>query len=531
MSASTPPAPATLAAASRRHVPEFIRLNAPLLLIAAFTLLRLLMAASAPLLPQEAYYWTWSQHLAGSYFDHPPLASYMIALTTAVFGSTAFGIKSAAVLWSLGWNLLWLRLILDLYGDRRLAFWSLLALNLTILYQALGVGPTPDGPLLFGWVGTIWAVWRAGASGHGRWWWLAGVFAGLALLGKYAAVLLLPVVLLYLATTPAQRHWLRRPGPYLAMLVASAMFLPVLLWNAEHQWVSFAFQGSKRVGEMSAFKPRFFGLLVVTQLLLVTPWLFGLSLTALWRAGREVLSGSAAQHSRLLWFSAAVPMLLFTVVSFRSHAKLNWLAPAYWSLIILGLQHWLQRGTSMRQLAWGLGSSAVLVAAAFVVAVTPNLPIVGDLNSWSGWPQAAQRVNQASRAAQAAGQASFVFSPNYKISSLLRFHLPGQPRTYAQDIYGAPALQFDYFALDSDLKGATGILVLSDQANSKLDLARVAPYFDTLERVDVIETKAFGRVTRRVEIYRGTHYKGHPRADPKWQAAPSDGGADAADAE
>jgi hypothetical protein len=146
-----------------------------------------------------------------------------------------------------------------------------------------------------------------------------------------------------------------------------------------------------------------------------------------------------------------------------------------------------------------------------VLAVTPNLPFIGDLNSWSGWKEAAQRVDQAGRAAQAEGRASFVFAPNYKISSLLRFHLPGQPRTYAQDIYGARALQFDFFPLDGDLKGATGLLVLSDQAQWKPDLDRVRPFFDTLEKVDTIETRAFGRATRRVEIWRGTGYKGHPR--------------------
>jgi 4-amino-4-deoxy-L-arabinose transferase-like glycosyltransferase len=61
------------------------------LLIAAVTLVRLLLAATVPLLPQEAYYWTWSRHLDWSYFDHPPLATYSIALTTAIFGQTSFG--------------------------------------------------------------------------------------------------------------------------------------------------------------------------------------------------------------------------------------------------------------------------------------------------------------------------------------------------------------------------------------------------------------------------------------------------------
>ena len=57
------------------------------------------------------------------------------------------------------------------------------------------------------------------------------------------------------------------------------------------------------------------------------------------------------------------------------------------------------------------------------------------------------------------------------------------------------------------------MLVLSDQAQSRLDLDRVRPWFDTLEKVDTIETRAFGRVTRRVEIWRGTGYRGHPRLD------------------
>ena len=106
-------------------------------------MLRLLLAATAPLLPQEAYYWSWSRHLDWSYFDHPPLATYSMALTTALFGQTVFGIKSAAVLWSLGWNVLWARLILDMYGDRRLAFWTVLALNLTVALRGLRPRPHP----------------------------------------------------------------------------------------------------------------------------------------------------------------------------------------------------------------------------------------------------------------------------------------------------------------------------------------------------------------------------------------------------
>jgi 4-amino-4-deoxy-L-arabinose transferase-like glycosyltransferase len=479
-------------------------------LIGGFALLRLLLAANVPLLPQEAYYWSWSLHLDWSYFDHPPLATYAIALTTAVLGKTVFGIKAAAVLWSLGWNLLWARLILDMYDDRRLAFWTLAALNLTVLYEAFGVAPTPDAPLLFAWTGAIWAIWRASQRGDSRWWFAAGAFVGLSWLGKYSGVLLLPVVLAYLLTSPRQRHWLLEPQPYLALVLAAAIFTPVLVWNAQHDWVSLAFQSSRRVGEMGGFKPRYFLMLVATQFLLLTPYVFVLVVAALVRGTRDGLAGRLGDRERLLLLSGAIPIALFALISLRSIVKINWLAPAYWSLAILGVRHVLALPDGTRRLLRGLTSSvAVLLAAGAVVAI-PNLPIAGDLNSWSGWKEASARVEQAAAAVRAEGGEVFVFSPHYKISSLIRYYLPGQPRTYAQDIYGDKALQFDYFPLDRDLRGATGILVLSDQEQGDLDPKRLQAYFDSVERVDVVETAAFGRVTRRIEIYRATNYKGHP---------------------
>ena len=492
-------------------------------LIVGVTLLRMLLAAFVPLMPQEAYYWSWSRELDWSYFDHPPLAAYMIALTTALVGQTVFGIKLAAVTWSLGWNLLWARLVLDMFGSRRMAFWCVAVLNLCLLYDIMGVGATPDGPLLFGWVGTVWALWRATRGANWRWWLAAGAFAGIALLGKYPAVLLLPVVLLYLAGSARQRHWLRKPQPYAAVLVALLVFAPVIVWNAGHDWASFAFQGSKRVGDMGGLKPHYFLVLVGTQLLLVTPYLLVLSLAALKRDGVRAFGVASDERTRLLLVSALVPLLLFTLVSWRTHVKPNWLAPAYWPLIILAVQHLLANGHARWRA--GLASSAVMVLAALALVLVPAQPWMRGIDAWSGWDDAAQQVAAEQRRLAGEGQRSFVFSPNYKISSLLRFYLPGQPRTYAQDVYGARALQFDHGPLPEDLKGATGLLVLSDQAQSQLDLQRLAPYFGSVTLARTLELRSFGRVVRLIQIYRCTPYAGHPLLTGQR------GSADAADAE
>ncbi len=162
-------------------------------------------------------------------------------------------------------------------------------------------------------------------------------------------------------------------------------------------------------------------------------------------------------------------------------------------------------------MVWGLASSAAVLVVGAAISTVPNLPIPGDLNSWSGFREAAARVDRLEAAIRAEGKDSFVFSPYYKTSSLIWFHRSGQQRTYAQDIYGEKALEYDYFPADRDLRGATGILVITDQAQSKLDLERLKPYFDAVTPVDVVETTSSGKVVRRIEIYQATNYKGRPR--------------------
>ena len=56
---------------------------------------RLIAAAWTPLTFDEAYYWTWSKHLAGGYYDHPPMVALVIR-----FGTMIAGIPSSACVWS-----------------------------------------------------------------------------------------------------------------------------------------------------------------------------------------------------------------------------------------------------------------------------------------------------------------------------------------------------------------------------------------------------------------------------------------------
>ena len=59
--------------------------------------LRLIYGAEVELMPEETYYWNYSRHLDIGYLDHPPMVAWLMALGTAAFGDTEFGVRVGAL--------------------------------------------------------------------------------------------------------------------------------------------------------------------------------------------------------------------------------------------------------------------------------------------------------------------------------------------------------------------------------------------------------------------------------------------------
>ena len=66
-------------------------------ILIVFSLLWLIAALKMPVLPDEAYYWTWSKDLSFQYFDHPPLVAWVLALSISIFGDHLLGLRMASL--------------------------------------------------------------------------------------------------------------------------------------------------------------------------------------------------------------------------------------------------------------------------------------------------------------------------------------------------------------------------------------------------------------------------------------------------
>ena len=295
------------------------------LVVGGLVVLRLVAAALTPLTFDEAYYWTWSRHLAGGYYDHPPMVAVVIRLGTMLGGDTEFGVRVVSIL--LGLPMTWAvyETAALLFGGQRIAATSAILLNVTLMVAVGTMIVTPDAPLMVATSFVLYGLAKVATTGRGAWWLAVGVAVGVALLSKYTALFFGVVILLWLVLVPTQRRWLLTPWPYLGGAIAFLVFVPVIVWNADHQWVSFLKQfGRARIDHMTL---RYIGEIIPTQLLFATPSIFALGAMGLYALGRR---GNGALASRaLIALFVWVIVAYFAWHSLHSRVEANWFAPVY----------------------------------------------------------------------------------------------------------------------------------------------------------------------------------------------------------
>jgi 4-amino-4-deoxy-L-arabinose transferase-like glycosyltransferase len=318
-----------------------------------------------------------------SWFDHPPMAFWWAAamrtLLLPVFGDPApvFMIRLPFVLMFVATSWVMFDLTRRLWGDIA-GLWTLIGLSIApFFYVSGGTWIVPDGPMLLFLAITARLVvellfFPAAHSRQQVIWLLAGLALGLAGLSKYHALLFAIGGLGFVLATPHRRHLLT-PGPWLAMAVALTVASPVLMWNAEYEWVSFRFQAGRSFGDDA---PSMEGLTraILGQMAYIGPWQFFTIAAAL--IGHWRLGGSWTGPSAFLLSVAAPPILLFTLLPLLdSNALPHWQMSGWMFLLPL-----MGRAVAERQTATGavpreaalfarLGVAALVLAFVCLVAI------------------------------------------------------------------------------------------------------------------------------------------------------------------
>jgi 4-amino-4-deoxy-L-arabinose transferase-like glycosyltransferase len=445
-------------------------LSSPLIRLLFWTgvlslLLRTWIGATFPITGDEAYFYWWGVYPDWGYYDHPPMAGWVIAAMLKLFGDSTLAMRIPALLLptALGAALWW-----GFSGmDREKTAWAIVLFWLTPI-NWLNALITTDTPLIFWSVLSVCALARAEQRAqrdrvtdglHA----LSGLCLGLAFLSKYFAVVLGLAYLVYFVAFRRER-WIG-----FALLVLAALPGPLInvWWNMGHGWANIMFNVYNRnQGEVFEWnKP---ALYLLTWVYLLTPGLVWLG----WKQRQAIATG--VRQNKLLATLIAVPFVFFALIAMKKVVGLHWVLNFYPLFFVL--LAWALPTTQLKRcgLWMGLFLGVHLVALAAMYST--------HLADWKGvkiYPEIVRSYRTQALLAQVQAPDTVLMATSYTPASIY-----GQTLKTYVPVFGAGsfhARQDDLLVNFADFDGKTIRIIGFSQPN--LDEYRA--YFDSVSLITV----------------------------------------------
>ncbi|WP_349359589.1 glycosyltransferase family 39 protein [Stappia sp.] len=490
-----------------QDLPVWLRPGGLAVLVLVLAAVRLVVAAQAGLAEDEAYYRLWGLSPATGYYDHPPMIGWWVWAGQQLAGDTALGLRLMAVLSALiGSAALW-RTAHLLFGPR-VAGWSVLFFNASLLIGVGSLLATPDAPSVFFWGLAMWALAELAARGNPMWWLAVGLFAGLGVASKYSVLFLGAGIVLWLVFVPAARIWWRAWQLWAGGLLAVLIVLPVVLWNADHQWASFVKQFGRAVpgGWTLKYVFEFLGAVIGLANPLVAV-LAGLGLARV--VGRA--RGGDPAAGLLLWL--CVPFFSYLLLhSFHSRVQGNWPAPLYPALAMMAALVAADPPQRAARLWRGVAGSAVVLglAVSALVYVHAVSPLTGALarkdptHQTRGWPAVRAEILDLAERHDARWIATWGYGLNAQLAFQLRDDLPVEQLTERIRYVMQPPLAASRVA-------EPALFVV--KARRDPGAAHLRTRFGEVERVATVTRAVRGTPLKDLVVYRVARPTGDPR-DP-----------------
>lgn len=462
--------------------------------------MRCLLAASADVKVEEAYYWCYARHLAPGYFDHPPMVAWLIALFQPL-GTHPLAVRLPAILLFAGSGWLLYLTLRRWFEDARTAEIGLWLHTLLPAFHWYSLLMLPDAPLMFFWTLGMYASTRLVQDENPNWWWLIGVATGLGLDSKYPALLIPLGTFLYCWTSGKDRRlWWCFPMIGSALL-ALILFSPVIYWNWTHDFASFRFQGAERFAESNDAKLR--AASFIYPAVMLGPCLYLALPLVLWWAIRR--SEQPAMRFALAW---TLPFLILIVyVGSQRLVNINWPIPAYLGLLLL-FSAWIreQRARFVLVIPSAIASLLPMIALVVPLAVANR---GDDITTWA--PMAKMALQK--RQEMPDPERTFFLGHGYQSASELAFHGIPLDLLVSVNALGQRGLGFDYWTPPARFTGWDAIIVAYARVKAngqwaEIDVPELPGYFGRLSEPEELIVQRAGAPLRRYLYWRGYDYKG-----------------------
>jgi hypothetical protein len=418
-------------------------------------LINLVQASSLNLTPDEAYYWLWSRHLDWGYFEHPPLVALSIRLGYSIIPSE-LGVRLLALIYSS----LSIWVVYKTIDQPNLTLFGCLIFS-TVGMHVAGFSGGPEGPFIF--FTTLFFFFVKKYIDHdtiGNALILAAIIA-LMLYSKHSAIL--PIVFTVMANVP----FLRRKTFWLIVGLSSILYLPHVLWQIDHDFVSFKYNLFERFnvspadalanpfGRATRAWPVFFNYTteyILGQFLVTGPLIGFITIMAGFRYKPQT------PFERTLKLNLVATLAFFIFISFKGRVLPHWTSPMLASLFVLS-HAYISGKVQLKRVVYCLSVvSILLIGVARVQATYKVVPIPNPTGRFNDWKTFADDVKKLSNGIP-------VVAEDYVIASELSFYTGG-----IVPLINARKSQFDLWNFQRDFKGKVVLLLSPDSLPSSIPI-------------------------------------------------------------
>lgn len=476
----------------------------------------------------EFYYYLYSIHLDWSYFDHPILVALTTGFTPWLTGIVSpLSIRLGAILLYTGSLYLLYLTGVKLFGNKAGKLSLAIASIVPIFQIAFGILTLPDGPLIFFWTASLYCavVEFFPTTTYTPTYRLPclGVLVGLACLSKYHGFILALGLLGFVLFSPKHRCILASPWGWLGVGLFFFTISPIVIWNYQHDWISFRFHFSSRFEPDPGVKKQGYNILKVVLVILANilylfpsfgiplHWVIFRSLQLQIVAKKVIL-----QESFILWVS--LPLIIgFTLLGGAQQILAAWPMAGFWGVTLLLGKYAINWSEGFLR-KW-LKYSAIAIATLMIIFLLHlNLGILqkpsqyalfgGLLNPETDTStemldvkQLTEAFRQSPQLTQALAETDFIFTNAYYLAGQIYFGL--KPLTSIPvTCLGDDMRGFAFWYDTKDWVGKNALYITLDVYNQIDSLtAEYRDYFAEFKAIATIPIYRGGEIVKKFHVY------------------------------
>ena len=344
------------------------------------SILNIIQGNYTELLPDEAYYWVYSQYMNWGFFDHPPLVAVWVTISDFLF-TDELGVRFfSSISFSLMMYLVWSTI--DHPSKNKYSWLFLLLFLSTALLNVYGFITTPDTPLLLFFALFLWAYKLYLTKSSALIYCILSISIAGMMYSKYQGILVIFFIFL--------SNWklIKDYKIWLVCLGALILYVPHIYWQYVNDFPSIRYHLYERAS-VATYKFEYTLMHIVNAIAIL-----GFTFISIYRAFFKGIKNKnifyKGLNSIVLGF-----FFFFLIASYRGHVQAQWIAPIMLPLIIITFDYLIQYKKNIRVFCYlAITNIIIILFARIIIANECIIPAKLDFHGNKQWTLKVKKLTE-----------------------------------------------------------------------------------------------------------------------------------------